>query len=108
MPAKPSIERREAAYGKKMIEVKVRFWTNDIGDAKRILPKHAWTSGIVRVAANPEHGIRAGRPQPFQTLLDIGAVIESALLASEIQLHPSRRMRKYVSDLKRDDSDRSA
>ena len=34
-----------------MIEVKVRFWTNDLADGKdRIRPKHAWGSGVVRMA----------------------------------------------------------
>jgi hypothetical protein len=39
-----SIESREAKHGSKMIEVKVRFWTNDLAERKdRIIPKHAWT-----------------------------------------------------------------
>jgi hypothetical protein len=98
-----SIEKREAVHGKKMIEVRVRFWTNDIVPDKNIRPGHAWTSGVVRVSANADHGIKAGRPQPFHTLMDIGAVIEKALISSDIHLHPSRRMRKYVSDLETSD-----
>ncbi len=42
-----AIESREAAHGKKMVEVKVRFWTNDLADGKgKIRPKHAWGAGV--------------------------------------------------------------
>src|SRR5687768_2493629 len=92
-----SVEEREAVYGTKMIEVKLRFWTDDIAADGKILPKHAWTSGVVRMGANTSHGIKARKPKPFNSLLDIGAVVEAVLLAHGIQLHPSSRMRKYVS-----------
>ena len=37
------VETREAAHGKRMLEVRVRFWTNDLAEGKgRIRPKHAW------------------------------------------------------------------
>jgi hypothetical protein len=35
---------------------------------------------------------------PFQSLLDIGAVVEKVLIEHSILLHPSRKMRKYIAE----------
>ena len=89
---------QEAKHGEKMIEVKLRFWTNDIAEKKGdVIPKHAWSSGVVRVERNDSHGIKPGTPLPFHSLLDVGAVIERSLLEHGIVLHPSRKMAKYFS-----------
>jgi hypothetical protein len=86
-----------AIYGKKMIEVKIRFWTNDIAAKKgAIIPRHAWTSGVVRMEPNKAHGIVPKNPTFFYSLLDIGAVVEKVLIAHDITLHRSNKMRKYV------------
>lgn len=99
MESKAQIESREAKYGEKMIEVKVRFWTNDIAENPgQILPRHAWTSGVVRIEPNKSHGIVPGTPQPFHSLMDISAIVEKVLIQQGIVLHPSRKLRKYVSD----------
>ncbi len=90
-------ESREAKHGQKMIEVKLRFWTNNIaGEPDQIIPKHAWAAGVVRIESNKSHGIVPGAPKPFHSLLDVGAVIEKLLIEQDIILHPSRRMRKYM------------
>ncbi len=48
-----AIQELEAQHGQKMIEVKVRFWTNDIAtDENMVVPKHAWCSGVVRMERN--------------------------------------------------------
>jgi hypothetical protein len=87
----------EAQHGEKMIEVKLRFWTNNLaGDAGKVVPKHAWSAGVVRIERNPSHGITPGKPRPFHSLLDIGAVIEKVLLEHQVVLHPSRQMKKYM------------
>lgn len=86
-----------AKHGKKMIEVRLRFWTNNIaGDANKVIPKHAWTSGVVHIQGNESHGIAPRNPRPFHSLLDIGTVIEKVLLEHGIVLYPSRSMRKYM------------
>ena len=88
----------EAKHGKKMIEVKVRFWTNNIAkESGKVLPKHAWASGIVRIQGNESHGIVPGNPRPFHSLLDVGAVVENVLIEHGIVLHRSRRMKKYMA-----------
>ena len=93
------ISGAKAVQGENMIEVRLRFWTNNIASGKgKILPKHAWTSGVVRMQANSSHGIVPRNPKPFQSLLDIGAVIEKALIEHGIVLHQSRQMKKYMTE----------
>ena len=94
---KPSdVTALEAKHGEKMIEVKVRFWTNDISTTSgNVLPKHAWAAGIIRMANNKSHDIKPKHPKIFHTLMDIGSVIETVLIEHEIVLHPIRKMKKY-------------
>ncbi len=89
---------KHAHHGEKMIEVKVRFWTDKIAAQKgKIIPKSAWTSGVVRIERNAAHGIRPSAPVPFNSLLDLGTAIEKVLIKHGVALRPSRKMRKYVS-----------
>src|SRR5688572_8541696 len=88
-----------AAPNEKMIEVKVRFWTNDIAETRgEIIPKHGGTSGVVRMEANRSHGISPRNPRPFRSLMDLTAIIERVLLEHGIVLQTGDRMRKYVRD----------
>lgn len=90
-------EEREGIYGKRMIELRVRFWTNNIADGEgQIVPKHAWAKGVVRMEANDSHGIESGRTIPFQSLLDLSSVIERTLIDHGIKLHVPRKMLKYI------------
>jgi hypothetical protein len=92
-----SIESREAAHGKKMIEVKVRFWTNDLADGKgKIRPGHAWGSGVVRISPNDAHGIKPLDPIMFNSLAEIPSKIEKVLIDHGITIHKSERMKKYI------------
>jgi hypothetical protein len=89
---------REAKHGERMIEVKVRFWTDEIASGPgKILPKHAWTAGVVRMDSNRSHGISPKSPVPFNSLLDLSAKIEQVLLDHGVVLHRSSRMKKYLS-----------
>ena len=93
----PKPSSKEAEHGNKMIEIKVRFWTNDIADERgHIVPKNAWASGIVRIKPNPLHGIARGKPQPFHSLMDLPAVIEKVLIQHDIVLHAGRQSKKYI------------
>ena len=94
---------RVAGQGERMVEVKIRFWTNNIAtEPGEIMPKHAWASGVVRIERNESHGIKPKAPRPFHTLLDVGAVIEKVLIEHGIVLHPSKKMSKYVQASGRD------
>jgi hypothetical protein len=90
---------KTAEQGERMIEVKVRFWTNDIGGKRGVvLPKHAWAGGVVRVERNATHGIQPGPPRPFHSLMDLQSVIERVLIEHGIVLHLNRRMKKYFAE----------
>lgn len=97
MPTEP-VEAREAEWGSRMIEVKVRFWTDKIADGKgKILPKHAWNAGVVRMDRNEPHEIVPGAPIPFNSFADLPAKVEQLLIEHEIKLHLSRKQRKYIA-----------
>jgi hypothetical protein len=90
-------ESRDARHGAKMIEVKVRFWTDSITNRQgRIVPKHALTGGIVRLTTNDVHGIKASKAIPFNSLLDLPSKIEKLLIRDGIKLHLNRQMVRYV------------
>ncbi len=92
-----NITQREAAWGERMIEVKVRFWTDNIAEGRgQILPKHAHTSGVVSIERNAAHGIVPEDPVAFNSLVELTAVIEKVLIAQGITLHLSRKMKRYV------------
>ena len=83
-----TVEEKEAKHGEKMIEVKIRFWTNKIAEGKdKIKPKNAWTAGVVRMRRNDLHGIKPGSPLPFGSLMHLGAVVEKCLIKHSITLH---------------------
>ena len=91
----------KAPHGQKMIEMRIKFWTNEIaGEPGHIRPKHAWTSGVVVMSANEAHGIRTLSPTPFHSLLDLNSVIEVVLKKHEIKLHVGDEMKTYVVDSK--------
>ena len=80
----------EAAWGERMIEVRVRFFTNGIAAGKgQVRARHAWTSGVVRLERNEAHGIAGGEPIPFNSMLELPAVIERPLIRDKIKLHAS-------------------
>lgn len=99
MPEETAAEAREAKHGEKMIELKIRFWTDEIAEPGKVKPKHAWTSGVVRMQGNRAHGINANdvKPKTFNSLLDLGSAIEQTLKEHGIVLHVSRGMKGYVS-----------
>ena len=93
-------EAREAKHGEKMISLNVRFWTDDIAEEpEKIVPKHAWTSGTIRLERNHAHGVESGSSIPFNSLMELPAVIEELLTREGIILHPNQKMGKYIQTL---------
>jgi hypothetical protein len=93
------VAERESLTGEKMIEVRVRFWTNNLASSKtQVVPKHARTGGVVSIERNKTHDITPRKRIPFNSLMELTSAIEKVLLAHGIELHPSRRMRKYISE----------
>lgn len=100
MATKKDTASQEAKHGEKMIEIKLRFWTDQIApEPGNVIPKNAWSSGVVRIERNESHGIVPSKPLPFHSLLDVGAVIEKVLIEHGVVLHPSRKMKKYISNV---------
>lgn len=92
-----SIESRKANPGERMLEVKVRFWTNEIVEGKgQIMPKHAWTSGEVRMRHNESHGIIPEDSILFNSLMELPQVIERVLIQHGIKLHRDGITAKYI------------
>ena len=94
--AKKAAQSRKAQQGERMLEVKVRFWTNDLAGPKgSVVPKHAWPGGTVRMERNETHGIKPKAPRPFNSLMELPAVIEKVLIDHGVVLHLNQRMRRY-------------
>jgi len=92
------MDERKAIHGKKMIEIKLRFWTDEIAESKKkIIQKHCWDAGVVRITKNDLHGIKPDAPIPFNSLLEILPKIEKTLEKHKIKLHLGRKARRYYS-----------
>ena len=98
--SKAGIAPTEAKHGEKMIEISIRFWTNDIGEGGQILPKHAWSKGTVNISRNETHGITP-KPKgwrPFNSLPELGMGDQRVLIDNEIVLHHSTKTKKYMAE----------
>lgn len=94
--ATEDVVEREAAQGEKMIEARIKFWTNDIAKHGKIRPKHAWSQGVVVMTTNQSHELDSvGNPVPFDSFAEIPAILERVLVEHDITLHNSRLERKY-------------
>ncbi len=93
------IESREAAHGKRMIEIRVRFWTDTIAKGKRkVIPKHCLDYGVVRIGTNSVHGIGPGKALHFASLMELPVKIEQLLRTNGLRLHHGPRSKKYYHD----------
>jgi hypothetical protein len=89
---------RKANRNEKMVEITLRFWTNDIAANKgEIVPKHLWDAGMLALSRNKSHGIEPGKPTPFHSLMELPAAIEKEFIRQGIQLHHARVSRKYYA-----------
>ena len=53
--------------------VYLRLWTNEISPVPdTVIPKHAWSSGMVTVVKNESHGIPSSEWRPFHFLAIVG------------------------------------
>jgi hypothetical protein len=96
--SKPKTKVEAAEWGSRMVEVRVRFWTDKIADGGKgmILPKHAWDSGEIRIASNKAHGIHPGEPLTFNSLAEVPAKLEKLFVQEGIQIHLGKRQRRYL------------
>lgn len=93
----PRLRSVRANKNERMIEIRLRLWTDSIAGRKGyVVPKLAWSSGTIRMERNETHGIKPNKARPFNSLLDLGVVIEKLLIAQGITLRPSKRMKRYI------------
>ena len=80
-----------------MIEVRLRFWTDDIAEKKgEVIPKHAWGSGMINIERNVAHGLVPMKWLAFNSISEIPAIIEKCLIESGVKIIASRKMKKYA------------
>ncbi len=92
-----NVEPVTAANGERMIEMRVKLWTDEIATKKGdVLPKHAWDYGVVVITPNGTHGIKAAKPRPFNSLLELSAAIEKEIIAAGLTLHQGVGTRRYA------------
>ena len=97
-----TVEEKEAKHGEKMIEVKIRFWTDGIAESKgNVKPKNALAAGVVRMKKNDLHGIKPKPPITFNSLMHLGAVVEECLLNNGITLHIQRKVLQKMPQSKK-------
>jgi hypothetical protein len=80
----------EGKHGERMIEVRVRFWTDDIAKEKdKLIPKHCWNKGIVYMKNNETHGISGSSEQPihFNSEGELQGAIDKLLEREGITRH---------------------
>ena len=88
----------DAAHGERMIELRVRFWTNGIAsDEGKIGPRHAWDSGTVELRSNESHGIVSKQTFHFYSLAELPSVVEKALITNGVKLHADEHSRKLFA-----------
>ncbi len=89
----------EGQQGNKMIELRVRFWTNNIAKGDNMVaPKHCWDSGMVAMDRNTLHEITGREQMPFHSLMTLSHSIEKLLLRNGIKLHMNHRTKKLYSE----------
>ena len=78
-----------AQHGEKTIELRIRFWTDGLGQPKgQVYPKHCCESGQVYAVKNGSHGIAASvDPVMFDDLSELPNVVAKVLSANGITLH---------------------
>ena len=91
-------EGQDATHGEKTIELRVRLWTDHLAPTEgQILPKHAWDSGTVDLPVNHSHGIASGEPVTFNSLSELPAAVEEALISRSITIHRDKRSAKWLA-----------
>lgn len=87
-----------APHGQKMIEVTIRFWTNNISKKRgHVAKKECWDCGVIYMPENSAHDIRSTPPVPFHSLLELSQKLEKLLIAHKVKLHRGQRSRKYLA-----------
>lgn len=79
---------KNVPVGERMIELRIRFWTNDIdGNPKgTITQRVCWDGGVVYAVRNRSHGIRRKGESRFRGLCQLLCSVEKVLEKQDIRL----------------------
>ena len=77
----------KAQRGEKTIPITIRLWTDTLAPNGEVMPKHAFGSGVVRLAPNKTHGIKGTAPVPFTTWTELLSTLERVLADNGVTLH---------------------
>lgn len=90
----------QATYSDKIIQVKIRFWTDGIAKKEgHIIPKHCYSSGYVLIAASRIHGIPTGIKAPFVSISGLPKAIDKVMAEAQLILHLNRAKSQLTLDL---------
>ena len=95
-PNAPTPTARLTKHGEKMIEIRIRFWTDALATKGSVIPKHAWDSGVVSMKANKSHGIAPATPKPFNSISELSSKVAEVLTDHDITLHASPKTKKLI------------
>jgi hypothetical protein len=88
----------KAQHGERMVQISVRFWTNNLASKKRhIVPKHVWDCGMVQMDTNGSHGIKSQAPTPFHSLAQLSGIVERVILKHGLNVHHGYGTKKYAA-----------
>lgn len=76
-------------HGYKMIEVRLRFWTNNtLSEEENELrvPGHCWNAGVVIVSRNDHHNIQGRGPTPFHSIEELPEVLHEEMAEAGITI----------------------
>lgn len=86
----------EAKHGDKMIEFRIKFFTNSIAERDGcIKKKHLWPNGMIHITRNDSHGI-IGNQRPFNSMAQILPILEDMMIENELTIIPTRRLYKLL------------
>jgi hypothetical protein len=99
MKSKKRAAPARASSAEKMLELKIKFWTNQIACKGKAAPKPGWAFGVVRIEASGSPHIDVKRPRHFGSFLELPSVIEQVLTEHGVVLAPKSRTRKPTRQL---------
>jgi hypothetical protein len=87
----------EAPHGERMVQVSIRFLTDNIAEQGKVVPGHVWARGFLTVQRNDTHGFRTSKGVAFNSLMELPGKLERLLIREGITVHPTQLMAKYTA-----------
>ena len=88
--------KKKGVHGQKMLELRTRFFSNDIADEKGyVLAGNVWECGVVYLHPNDLHEIGQNKAEIFHSMAELPSAIEKVLIKNKVIIHRSKRTKKY-------------